>query len=94
MTKLLKQDADALIAAGFWVRMVRVVAASYLTACEGVLSSSKMQRMYLEGNRLDIFAKNPKNASEDFARLDFGSVEINFSQMVARRRGNFSITSL
>jgi len=34
-----------LTAAGFWVRVVRVVAASYFTAWEEALSSSKMQRM-------------------------------------------------
>ena len=31
-------------AAGFWVRDVRVVAASYLTACEDALRSSEMRR--------------------------------------------------
>jgi len=51
MTRVMKQDAAALIAAGFWVRVVRVVAASYLTACEGALSSLKMQRIYLDWNR-------------------------------------------
>jgi hypothetical protein len=35
-----------LTAAGFWVRVVREVAASYLTACEGELSSSKMHRIH------------------------------------------------
>lgn len=35
-----------LTAAGFWVSKVNVVAASYLTACEDTLSSSKMRRMY------------------------------------------------
>ena len=34
-------------AAEFWVKVVRVVAASYFTACEEALSSSKMQRIYL-----------------------------------------------
>ena len=33
-------------AAGFCVREVRVVAASYLTACEDALSSSEMRRIY------------------------------------------------
>jgi hypothetical protein len=51
MTRVIKLDAAALLAAGFWVRVVRVVAASSLTAREGALSSSKMRRMYLDWNR-------------------------------------------
>ena len=35
-------------AAEFWVKVVRVVAASYFTACEEALRSSKMQRIYLD----------------------------------------------
>jgi hypothetical protein len=59
MTKVIKQDAAALIAAGFWVRVVRVVAASYLTACEGALRSSKMHRMYLDWNRYNERVEHP-----------------------------------
>ena len=35
-------------AAEFWVKVVRVVAASYFTACEEALRSSNMQRIYLD----------------------------------------------
>lgn len=34
------------MAAGFCVSVVSVVAASYLTACDGTLRSSKMMRIY------------------------------------------------
>jgi hypothetical protein len=32
-------------AAGFWVRVVNVVAASYLTACEEALNASNVMRL-------------------------------------------------
>lgn len=37
---------EPLTAAGFCVRVVRVVAASYFTACDEAFRSSKMTRMY------------------------------------------------
>jgi len=46
MTRLMKQEAADLTAAGFWVRVVRVAAASYLTAWEDAFRSSKMLRIY------------------------------------------------
>lgn len=40
----MKHVAAALTAAGFWVKVVKVVAASYLTECEGESRSSEMIR--------------------------------------------------
>jgi len=40
-------DSSPLTAAGFCVKVVKLKAASYLTACDGAFSSSKMTRIHL-----------------------------------------------
>jgi len=46
MAVFMKQDAAAFTAAGFYIKVVRVVAASYLMACYEAFKSSKMHQIY------------------------------------------------
>ena len=73
MTTVMKQDAAALIPAGFWARVVRVVAASYLTACDGASSSSKMHRMDLNRNRHYDRVEHPIEKHSPYALSRFCS---------------------
>ena len=61
-----------LTAAGFWVKVVKLVAASYLTALEVEFSSSKMQRIHLAwlGQNLNHFLQQTYSVSSfDFSLL-------------------------